>query len=187
MPAMIVLGDKTDHGGEVIESSGVTDTHGKGIARVGDKVYCPKKGHGTTVIVTGDNTMVIDGKAVAYHGCKTSCGATLISSQMVTSVEFGSNAPALSAPTTVASNVQFNSSREEQSKLPFDEQFRAVDGESGRPIEGLAYFVRVSSGAVYSGFTDSQGLAPRIQTERAETMQVWFGIAALHMEGANHE
>lgn len=80
----IVLGDKTDHGGEVIEASGVTDTHGKRLARVGDKVSCPKKGHGgTTVIASGDPTMVVDGKAAARHGDKTACGATLISSQSV--------------------------------------------------------------------------------------------------------
>jgi len=80
----IVLGDKTDHGGEVIEASGVSGTHGKGIARVGDKVTCPKRGHGTTVIATGDPTMIIDGKAAARHGDKTACGAVLISTQAVT-------------------------------------------------------------------------------------------------------
>lgn len=79
----IVLGDKTDHGGEVIEASGVSGTHGKGIARVGDKVTCPKRGHGTTVIATGDPTMIIDGKAAARHGDKTACGAVLISTQAV--------------------------------------------------------------------------------------------------------
>ena len=79
----IVLGDTTDHGGEVIEAAGSTDTHGKRLARVGDKVHCPKRGHNTTEIVSGDPTMVIDGKAVARHGDKTSCGATLISSQAV--------------------------------------------------------------------------------------------------------
>jgi uncharacterized Zn-binding protein involved in type VI secretion len=77
----IVLGDKTDHGGEVIEASGATETHGKRIARVGDKVTCPKKGHSTSEIVTGDPSMIIDGKAAARHGDKTACGATLISSQ----------------------------------------------------------------------------------------------------------
>jgi uncharacterized Zn-binding protein involved in type VI secretion len=75
VPALIALGDKTDHGGEVIEASGVTDRHGKRIARVGDKVQCPKKGHGTTSIVEGDLTFLIDGQGAAYHGCKTSCGA----------------------------------------------------------------------------------------------------------------
>jgi uncharacterized Zn-binding protein involved in type VI secretion len=80
----IVLGDQTDHGGVVIEASGVTDTHGKRIARVGDKVTCPKKGHSPTVIASGDTTMIIDGKAAARHGDKTACGATLIASQSVT-------------------------------------------------------------------------------------------------------
>ncbi len=81
----IVLGDKTDHGGEVIEASGVTDTHGKRLARVGDKVTCPKKGHGSpTVIVSGDPTMIIDGQPAARHGDTTACGAVLISSQVLT-------------------------------------------------------------------------------------------------------
>ncbi len=79
----IVLGDKTDHGGEVVEASGVTDTHGKRIARVGDKVTCPKRRHGPTTIVTGDPTMIIDGKPAARHGDKCACGATLIASQAV--------------------------------------------------------------------------------------------------------
>lgn len=83
----IVLGDKTDHGGEVIAASGVSDTHGKRLARVGDKVTCPKKGHGTGEIVTGDPTMIIDGKAAARHGDQTSCGAKLISSQSVSTDE----------------------------------------------------------------------------------------------------
>lgn len=80
----IVLGDQTDHGGVVIQASGVSATHGKGIARVGDKVTCPKKGHGgTTVIVSGDPTMIIDGQPAARHGDKTACGATLIAGQSV--------------------------------------------------------------------------------------------------------
>lgn len=79
----IVLGDATDHGGKVIEASGVSDVHGARIARVGDRVTCPKRGHGTTVIATGDATMVIDGQPAARHGDKTACGATLIASQAV--------------------------------------------------------------------------------------------------------
>ena len=78
----IVLGDKTDHGGVVIEASAVTSASGKGLARVGDKVACPRRGHGdATVIVSGDPTMTVDGRPVARHGDKTSCGATLIAGQ----------------------------------------------------------------------------------------------------------
>jgi len=81
----IVIGDKTDHGGVVIQGAPTTDAEGKVIARVGDQVTCPKKGHGrTTVIASGDPTCIIDGQAAARHGDKTACGATLLSSQAVT-------------------------------------------------------------------------------------------------------
>lgn len=81
----IVVGDKTDHGGVVVAGSAMTDTAGKPIARVGDQVTCPKKGHGgTTVIASGDPTCIIDGQPAARHGDKTACGATLLSSQVAT-------------------------------------------------------------------------------------------------------
>lgn len=84
----IVIGDRTNHGGVVVQASAVTDTNGKQIARVGDKVTCPKKGHGgTTVIASGDATMIIDGQAAARHGDVTACGAMLLSSQGETTDE----------------------------------------------------------------------------------------------------
>lgn len=82
----ILLGDSTDHGGKVIEGSPQSLVDGKPIARVGDKVTCPSKGHGgTTTIVTGDPTCLIDGKPAARHGDKTACGAILIASQSLVS------------------------------------------------------------------------------------------------------
>lgn len=81
----ILIGDSTDHGGVVLEGTQVSDIGGKAIARVGDKVSCPKRGHGgTTVIVSGDPTCIIDGQPAARHGDKTACGATLLSSQAST-------------------------------------------------------------------------------------------------------
>ena len=81
----ILLGDKTNHGGTVITASPTSDCDGKGIARVGDQVTCPRKGHGrVTTIVTGDPTALIDGRPAARHGDKTACGATLIASQSLT-------------------------------------------------------------------------------------------------------
>ncbi|MBX3620010.1 MAG: PAAR domain-containing protein [Rhizobacter sp.] len=173
MPAMIVLGDKTDHGGEVIEASGVTDTHGKRIARVGDKVSCPKKGHGTTEIVTGDLTMVIDGKAVAYHGCKTSCGATLISSQMVSSVEFGgcagssvaSPAPASTpAPLAAASTTSLAATADQ--KQPFDLRFLLKDDKTGAPLFGMPYKITLDNGEEFTGSTDVNGLTLTVGSDR---------------------
>lgn len=84
----IVIGDATDHGGTVLGGAATTDTYGKRIARVGDKVSCPQDGHGgTTVIATGDPTVLIDGRPAARHGDKTACGATLIASQFPSATE----------------------------------------------------------------------------------------------------
>lgn len=80
---LIVLGDKTSHGGTVISASLFSDTHGKGWARMGDMVCCPRC-KGIFPISQGDASLIDDGKPVAYHGCKVACGATLISSQMFT-------------------------------------------------------------------------------------------------------
>jgi len=82
--SLIVLGDKTSHGGTVVEASAETSVGNVRVARVGDKVSCPIQGHGTCPIVTGDPTMMIDGKPAARHGDQTSCGAVLISSQGLT-------------------------------------------------------------------------------------------------------
>lgn len=83
--SFIVLGDKTDHGGTVITASGRAQTGDRNIACVGDKVTCPRH-DGVTTIVTGDPSMLIDGKPVARHGDKTSCGASLIAAQSLSSI-----------------------------------------------------------------------------------------------------
>ena len=81
---VIRLGDKTSHGGVVASASMVSDSGGVPVARVGDTVVCPLHGDSQCVIVSGDPTMIVDGKPVARHGDLTSCGATLIASQQST-------------------------------------------------------------------------------------------------------
>lgn len=139
----IVFGDQTDHGGRVIESSVMTNTHGKGIARVGDQVTCPKKGHGTTVIVTGDPTMVIDGKAAARHGDKCACGATLISSQFVSTV-CDSRGGASSGAAMHGDVHDDHASSMAMSSPPMNddniiEQYFEVLGQDGQPVHGYKF------------------------------------------------
>lgn len=81
---LILLGDKTSHGGTVIEASSESSVGGIRIARLGDKVACPMPGHGVCPIVSGDSTLLIDGKPAARMGDKTACGAVLISGQALT-------------------------------------------------------------------------------------------------------
>jgi uncharacterized Zn-binding protein involved in type VI secretion len=80
----IVLGDKTTHGGVVITASENTFSNGRQVARMGDLVSCPIKGHGINPIVTACPLCSIDGRQIARHGDMTACGCSLIASQMDT-------------------------------------------------------------------------------------------------------
>ncbi|WP_209722506.1 PAAR domain-containing protein [Duganella sp. 1411] len=81
MADVIRVGDATSHGGKVLSSSvEYFVVGGKPVVVVGDKCMCPVNGHQNCTVVSGSATHSISGKAVAYHGDKTSCGATLISS-----------------------------------------------------------------------------------------------------------
>ena len=82
---LIVVGDSTSHGGTVISGSGTMTIAGKAIARLGDKVNCPKlypskRPHGVNAIVEGEGGYIVDGQPVALEGHKTECGCTLIGS-----------------------------------------------------------------------------------------------------------
>lgn len=79
MPAPIRLGDPTSHGGAVTSAADHSTVVGKPLARVNDSCSCPLPGHSNCVIVEGDPAWTVDGRAVALHGHKLSCGATLIS------------------------------------------------------------------------------------------------------------
>jgi uncharacterized Zn-binding protein involved in type VI secretion len=168
---MIVLGDQTDHGGQVVEASGVTDTHGRRIARVGDRVTCPKKGHGTNEIVTGDPSFVMDGKAVAYHGCKTACGATLISSQAVTTIDFGGGGS--SSNQGKPSSALLNLALASNLKFEYDEQVRLT------ATPGMAWLIETNEGGTLSGVVNEDGLLPRLDTYSEDEYTVYWGDEAV--------
>lgn len=171
----IVIGDPTDHGGVVVGASGTTDTHGKRIARVGDQVTCPKKGHGTTVIVSGDPTMIIDGMPAARHGDKCACGATLIASQVVSAtLERGAS----NSAAAMAAGLSSPAVREEVT-FEFDEQTKlVVDGDTATLV-GVPWFIRTQDGRTFSGRLDDQGQLPRIITDREQQYEAYWGDAAI--------
>lgn len=76
---VIRLGDKTDHGGEVISASSGTTVMGKVAALAGDLTYCPAC-KGKFAVKPGGNGPRHEGRAYAYHGDVTECGARLITS-----------------------------------------------------------------------------------------------------------
>lgn len=81
---LIVIGDRTTHGGTVISADMTVDIDGKCVARVGDLTVCPKC-KGIFPIKTGAHDL-FDGAGNSYarHLDGTACGAKLISSQLTT-------------------------------------------------------------------------------------------------------
>lgn len=74
---VIVVDDTTSHGGKVLTGNPSFEISDKPAACVGDKVHCPL--HGDTTITEGYQTITLQpSRFLAYDGCKTSCGATLI-------------------------------------------------------------------------------------------------------------
>lgn len=81
---LIVMGDKTSHGGTVISADLTFDINGKYVARVGDMTVCPKC-KGTFAITSGPSDLVDGGgNGYARHMDSTDCGARLISGQATT-------------------------------------------------------------------------------------------------------
>ena len=173
----IVVGDKTSHGGVVIEGSPTNDIDGKAIARVGDKVTCPKKGcHSPTVIVvSGDVTIIVDGKPVALHGDKTACGATLISSQFNTNSDpNGGGDSGTSSAATNAATASASSAANDNSDKKFDEKFLLKDG-NGQPLAGMFYTAKLPSGELVHGQTDDEGHTKRFYTDDAQNIEIHIG------------
>jgi uncharacterized Zn-binding protein involved in type VI secretion len=83
---IIRMGDKTSHGGVVLEGSQTDICMGKPIAYIGHKTQCPQC-KGTFPIVEGVMTTTLYGKGVAVAGMKTACGAVLVPTQFTDIVE----------------------------------------------------------------------------------------------------
>ena len=90
--SVIRKGDRTSHGGVVVTGDESVQIFGQPMARVGDRVTCPKCA-GQHTIVEGVQSVSSD-RRTALEGMKTSCGATLIASQQFYQLEHGGGAGA---------------------------------------------------------------------------------------------
>ena len=175
---LIVLGDKTSHGGTVIEGSMTTTIDGKPVARVGDKVSCPIPGHGTCVIVSGDMTWIIDGQAVARHGDMTACGASLISSQ-IRVIDYGSggypssaNTKSTQAAVAASAAAGAGASETTEETLSFDHRFQLFDELTGVPLAKQRYKL-YGPNELIEGVTDDEGFTQVISTgDKAKNVHI---------------
>lgn len=182
MQGFIVLGDTTSHGGRVISASPFTETDGKGIARIGDMVACPRCS-GILPISQGDASASIDGAPAAYHGCKTACGATLIAGQWLTVTDpqgggsagaadfddakvpdkgFGVISPAMMAG--------YEDEAIDDTHRHFRGRFRVIDLGSGEPVAGRIVRVRSTGGKSLSSNTDAEGYTQWVERDVTEAL-----------------
>lgn len=131
--AKIRVGDKTSHGGTVIQGFPEMRCYGKPIAGLGHAVTCPKCS-GQHQIVEGVASFSFNGTPIALEGMKTSCGAVLIASQHLDVVELVSGGNP-SGSYTASSGSAEGSAHDEQVL----EQWFGLEDEQGNSVKGYKY------------------------------------------------
>lgn len=181
---IIRQGDKTSHGGTVIEGSILDICMGKPIAFVGHKVVC-RRCKGIFAIVEGAPTTTFYGKGVALAGMKTACGASLLASQFTDVVEYGgggsSSANKLEASTASASAAASplhvfhgTAERKQTDSAQFDDRFILIDDVTGDPLAFTEYAIRRASGEIEYGTTDSHSCTHLLAaTANAELIEIY--------------
>lgn len=168
MSEIIRMGDPTSHGGKVIEGSILDICHGKPIAFIGHKTFCPLC-KGSFPIIEGAMTTTFYGKGVALAGMKTACGATLIATQFTDIVEYGSGSggsrkPAASKQSAVTATTRQEGENADQT---YDMHFHVTDA-TGLSMVDWPYCIETANGKRIEGRTDNQGKTARISSTLAE-------------------
>ena len=181
MKPLIVIGDKTSHGGTVITSSQLCATEGKGWARVGDMVSCPRC-KGVFPIVEGDAGLRDNGLAVAYDGCKTACGALLVASQQLSRTQPVNGGPAGIVPDAPATTLEgfgvvaagiasrYQDEPVEAARERFRGRFQVVDATTGDPVRNQAVRIRSTGGQYVTGTTDAEGYTAWVYRDARELL-----------------
>jgi hypothetical protein len=128
-----------------------------------------------TVIIEGDQAIIVDGEAVALDGHKTSCGAVLISSQRPTTKEYGSSA----ANTNANSFASFFSpyvAEEDDVRMKFNDKYQLVDKATGKPMTNTDYSIVRDNGDPEHGTTDANGYTHMLATTiNQDSVKFHFG------------
>jgi uncharacterized Zn-binding protein involved in type VI secretion len=171
---IIRQGDKTTHGGIVLEGSPTHLYMGKPVALVGHNVSCPKC-KGMFPIAEGAPTAFFGGKNVALAGMRTACGAVLIATQFTGTIESG-GATTGSAPVDRPATPTGTGTKAAESTNAgkFDDKFVLLDEETGQALAFTEYGIRRASGAIEFGTTDAEGHTHLLSaTAQAEAVQLF--------------
>lgn len=150
---IIRMGDKTSHGGTVLEGSPTDICMGKPIAFIGHQTHCLKC-KGTYPIIEGVLTTTFYGKGVAVAGMKTACGAVLLAGQSTDIVEWSSGSGSVAKASTgaaastaavhaAASGDGAHTASENDDEIETEHFYSLVD-EDGKPVDAYRYDLRMA-------------------------------------------
>jgi uncharacterized Zn-binding protein involved in type VI secretion len=170
---LIVMGDRTSHGGTVISGDPSFTLDGQAVARTGDKVTCPRCKRVSTIISSRFPTVIDDGRPVVYDQDMTDCGALLYSRH---NNHYGwqesgdDNAAASTASRTIAAEPVEDQPLKQPSR--FQEHFTLRNNETGAPLAGVPYTIKTGDGNTFEGETDAQGRTSVVWTDSPQAIEV---------------
>lgn len=127
------------------------------------------------------------GISIAVDGMKTSCGATLIASQITDTIEVGSGSSAGAFPAPIAALAAAGAAAlaatsggsepppsADEADATFDDHFVLVDAGSGEILAHAEYAIVRASGKVEHGVSDAQGKTHMLSsTAKAEDIDIY--------------
>lgn len=164
--ALILKGDKTTHGGTVLNGFSDYTIQGIPVAGVGHLVACPLC-KGVFPIVQGYGGLTVNGVFVALDGHVTACGAKLIPSQHEEVVDDGGGGVIGAVAQAVL---------QQEPEQPQQTQYASLSDEQRSMINDGVYRPDQDQGGIAQTAAEEDDLAPgevRGETGREETLPEW--------------
>lgn len=164
---VVCKGDRTTHGGTVIEGDELRTCNGRAIATLGCMTACPQC-RGKFPIIEGARCHSFVGYGTVLDGMETGCGARVIASPQTTMT--------VDDPAGGADEAHTGESLQEAGKPILSTQFQVVDEQTGKPVAGKAYQIMLPDGSNRSGVTDADGKTVRITGQDPATVELHWDV-----------
>ncbi|WP_420106781.1 PAAR domain-containing protein [Herbaspirillum huttiense] len=160
----IVMGDRTSHGGVVMSGDPTWTVDGQPIARIGDKVSCPRCKRVATISSSRFPTIMDNGQPVVYDQDVTDCGAILYSRH--------NNHAGWGSPDDDRITNPPPEQHVPRQAPRFQEHFVLRNNATGEPLAGVSYLIKTGDGRTVEGETDAQGRTDVVWTDSPLPLQV---------------
>ncbi|MDR3300197.1 MAG: PAAR domain-containing protein [Candidatus Accumulibacter sp.] len=170
----IVVGDRTSHGGEVMTGSPTRTIDGIPLARIGDKVWCPKCDRTTTIISSRFPTVTDRGIPAAYDQDVTDCGAVL-HSRHNNHAGWGERDTTQAAQSCGKGFSVLRADLAGETATLCGEHFILVDRTTGEPVSGFAYALKADEGE-YKGIVSADGATALYRSEGSVPVDLLYAV-----------